>query len=255
MDPAAIQALDDQLTRSADVVFVAPRALLERKRALNANVHFSPHGVDFDLFARASDPSTEPAEGTRSLRHPIIGYFGTLGEFMDYDLLVYLARSRPQWTFLFVGYTAADVSALRECANVVLAGPQPYEDLGRWAKAFDVAIYAHKVNRQVKHSNPLKLREYLATGKPIVAVTTPETGCFAEFIYLADSREEFLATIDRALREDSPELRLKRMNSVRGSSWDARFQETVAVVDQLLTCPTVGRAVRLESPRRNSDST
>lgn len=234
MDAVAIQALDDHLTRCADVVFLAPRALLEAKRAMNPNTHFSPHGVDFDLFSQANDPSIEPAEGTRSLRHPIIGYFGSLGEFVDYELLVYLAKSRPQWTFLFVGYASSDLRGLRECPNVVLIGPKPYEELPRWAASFDVAIYAHKVDRQVKHSNPLKLREYLATGKPIVAVTTPETASFAEFVQLADNREEYLAAIERALTEDSPDLRLKRMTSVKGSSWDARFQETVTVVDQLL---------------------
>lgn len=234
MDPQAIQALDDQLTRAADVVFVAPAALVESKRAMNPNVHVSPHGVDFDLFAGASDPATEPAEEARGLRRPVIGYFGTIGEWMDFDLVKYLARSRPEWTFLLVGFTAADVSPLRECPNIVLPGPQPYEELPRWASMFDVAIYPPRVNRQVRHSNPLKLREYLATGKPVVAVTTPETSLFAKVVALADTREAFLSAIDRALKEDTAADVLRRLDSVRGSSWDARFRETVEVVDRLL---------------------
>jgi glycosyltransferase involved in cell wall biosynthesis len=236
MDPVAIQALDDRLTACADVVFVAPRALVDAKRALNPNTHFSPHGVDFDLFSSAGDPSTRPAGETLALRHPVIGYFGTVGEFLDYELLVYLARARPHWTFLFIGYAAANVGGLRECGNVVLAGPQPYEELPRWAKAFDVAIYPHKLDRQVKNANSLKLREYLATGKPVVAVRTPETLAFADFVYLADNRgEEYLQAIERALREDSPELRRKRMSSVEALTWDARFRETMQVIDQHLT--------------------
>ena len=234
MDVAAIQALDDHLTRVADVVFVAPRALVDAKRALNAHVYFSPHGVDFDLFAQAADPATQPAEETQALRHPIIGYFGSLAGYIDYDLLGYLAKSRPQWTFLFVGYVSSDVSRLRSCHNVVLAGPQAYETLPRWAKAFDVAICPYLVNRQVKNSNPLKLREYLATGKPVVSVAIPETAQFADCVYLAEDHEQYLAAIDRALTEDSAELRKRRMDSVAGASWDARFQETVAVVDRFL---------------------
>jgi glycosyltransferase involved in cell wall biosynthesis len=234
MDVAAIQALDDHLTRVADVVFVAPRALVEAKRALNAHVYFSPHGVDFDLFAQAADPATPPAEETRALRHPIVGYFGSLAQYIDYDLLVYLAKSRPQWTFLFVGYVSSDVSRLRACENVVLTGPRPYETLPRWAKAFDVAICPYLVNRQVKNSNPLKLREYLATGKPVVSVVIPETAQFADCVYLAETHEEYLAAIDRALAEDSPDLRARRMSAVAGASWDARFRETVAVVGGLL---------------------
>jgi len=234
MDPVAIQTLDDDLTRKADVVFVAPRALVEPKRKLNSNVHFSPHGVDFELFSQAGDPATEPAEEASGLRRPVIGYFGTVGEFMDFDLLAYLVESRPEWTFLFVGLIAADVSRLRRHANVIFAGPRPYETLPRWAAAFDVAIYAHQVNRQTKHSNPLKLREYLATGKPVVSVVTPETATFGDVVYLADNPVAYLAAIERALREDSPELRRCRMAAVEGTSWDARFAETIAVVEEML---------------------
>jgi glycosyltransferase involved in cell wall biosynthesis len=234
MDPVAIQTLDDNLTRQADVVFVAPRALLEPKRRLNPNVHFSPHGVDFEMFSQAGDAATELAEEALGLKHPVIGYFGTVGEFLDFDLLAYLAESRPEWTFLFVGLIAADVSRLRRYQNVVFAGPRPYETLPRWAKAFDIAIYPHQVNRQTRHSNPLKLREYLATGKPVVSVVTPETACFSEVVYLAENPETYLAAIERALREDNPELQRKRMAAVIGVSWDARFQETIAVVDEML---------------------
>ncbi len=234
MDRTAIQALDDDLTRRADVVFVAPRALVEPKRLLNPNVHFSPHGVDFELFSKAGDAATGLAEEARALKHPVIGYFGSIGEFVDFDLLAYLAESRPDWTFLFVGFASADVSRLKKYGNVVFVGPKPYESLPRWAKAFDVAIYPHQVNRQTRHSNPLKLREYLATGKPVVSVVTPETASFAEVVYLAENRETYLAAIERALREDTPELQSKRMNAVAGVSWNARFQETISVVEKLL---------------------
>jgi glycosyltransferase involved in cell wall biosynthesis len=234
MDPVAIQKLDDELTRKADVVFVAPRALVEAKRKLNPNVHFSPHGVDFEIFSQASDPATALAGELRGLAHPVIGYFGTVGEFVDFDLLAYLVEARPAWTFLFVGRIAADVSRFRYYRNIIFAGPKPYETLPQWAAAFDVGIYAHQVNRQTKHSNPLKLREYLATGKPVVSVVTPETANFADFVYLAEGPEAYLAAIERALREETPELRRKRMASVKGVSWDARFAETIAVVDGML---------------------
>jgi glycosyltransferase involved in cell wall biosynthesis len=136
---------------------------------------------------------------------------------------------------LFVGLIHADVSRLRRYPNVIFAGPKPYEMLPRWAAAFDVAIYAHQVNRQTKHSNPLKLREYLATGKPVVSVVTPETATFAEVVYLADNPEAYLAAIERALREETPDLRRKRMAAVTGVSWDARFEETIAVVNEMLS--------------------
>jgi len=235
MDQVAIQALDDDLTRRADIVFVAPAGLVEAKRPLNRDVRYSPHGVDFSLFSQASDPATELPAQAKAFRHPVIGYFGTIGEWMDFDLVTFLAQSRPDWTFLFVGFTAADVSALRKLPNVVLPGPQPYEELPRWAKAFDVAIYPQRVNRQIKHSNPLKIREYLATGKPVVSITTPETARLSDVLYLADTPEDYLAAIDRALAQEAPELRSRRMETMKPLSWDARFQETITAVAQVLS--------------------
>jgi glycosyltransferase involved in cell wall biosynthesis len=239
MDAAAIQAADDRLTARADVVFVASPALLEAKRALNRNVHHAPHGVDFELFAQASAPTFEAAPETRALARPVIGYFGVLGDWINYDLVTFLARARPQWTFLFVGFASADVGALRGLPNVVLAGAKPYEELPRWARAFDVAIYPNRLTRQTRHANPLKIREYLATGKPVVSITTPVTVQFAGLISLADNPEAYLAAIERALAEESDERRAARMNAVAGLSWDARFRETVAVIEERLAAGAV----------------
>ncbi len=122
----------------------------------------------------ASDPATEIAPGARDLAHPVIGYFGSLHEWIDLDLIEWLARARPAWTFMLVGHAAVDVAHLAALPNVRLAGAQPYESLPTWAKAFDAAIIPYRRTRQTENANPLKLREYLATGKPVVSVRNPE---------------------------------------------------------------------------------
>ena len=86
--------------------------------------------------------------------------------------------------------------------NVMFAGPQPYESLPEWAKAFDVAIIPYRLTHQVLHANPLKLREYLATGKPVVTVSTPAIRQFAGYVHVAESQEQFLNGIERALAEE-----------------------------------------------------
>lgn len=234
VDRKTIQPIDDHLTRVADVVFVCPPKLLEAKRALNPNSHYWPHGVDAEMFSKASDPSVEPAEPLRGIQHPVIGYFGNVGEWLDYDLLEKLAQARPNWTFLFIGYTAADVSALKALPNVIFAGPKPYEQLPLWARAFDVAMVPFQLTPRVTNANLLKLREYLACGKPVVTVRVPESDRFADVIYVADGYTEFLHAMETALSEDSPERIRARQQAVSGLSWDARFQETVAMVEQLL---------------------
>jgi glycosyltransferase involved in cell wall biosynthesis len=237
VDTTLIAARDDELTRRADLVFVAPPSLVEAKRAINPNVRFSPHGVDVALFAKAMDPATEIPAAARDLKHPVVGYFGSIHEWIDIELIEWLARQRPQWTFLLVGHAAINVSNLRALPNVVLAGAQPYAQLPAWAKAFDVAIVPYRLNRQVENANPLKLREYLATGKPVVSVSNAEINKFARWVRIAEGRDAYLAALDQALREDSPEAMAERVASVAGQSWDARVVEVLREVDAALARP------------------
>lgn len=230
VDPELIGQRDLALSRQADLLFVAPPALLEAKRALNPNTVYAPHGVDVALFGRAADPATPIATGAAGLAHPVVGYIGSLHEWIDLELMAWLARARPAWTFLCVGHAATDVSALAALPNVRLAGPQPYGELPGWARAFDVAIIPYRLNRQVANANPLKLREYLATGKPVVSVRNPEIEKFARWVRIADGREAFLAALDAALASDTPAAAAERMAAVAGQTWDRRVEEVLARV-------------------------
>ena len=224
VDAARISACDVELTRRVDHVFVAPPALLERKQAANPATSFSPHGVDVELFAQAQAMSTPVPEVAASLARPVIGYFGLIAAWTDVELIEWLARARPQWSFLLVGHASVDVSVLAGLRNVNLVGPQPYESLPGWAKVFDVAIIPYRLNQQVRNANPLKLREYLATGKPVVSVATPEVDRFSDLVRVAVGRHGFLEAIESALSEGDVELRHKRMAAVRTMSWEHRAQ-------------------------------
>ncbi|WP_243049119.1 glycosyltransferase [Dyella sp. RRB7] len=230
VDASVIAARDLELSRRADLLFVAPPALLAAKQAINANTRYSPHGVDAGLFARAMDPATVVPAPARDLTGPVVGYFGSIHEWIDVELIEWLARERPQWTFLLVGHAAIKLPGLSALANVRLVGAQPYAELPAWAKAFDVAIIPYRRNRQVEHANPLKLREYLATGKPVVAVSNPEIAKFAHWVRIAEGREAFLAEIENALSEDSPAAAAARMAAVAEQTWDRRVAEVLAEV-------------------------
>jgi len=235
VDADAVSAMDAHLLHSADQVFVASGLLLESKRQANASALHAPHGVDVDLFRQASDPRLAAAEQTIGLPRPIIGFYGLIEAWIDLDLIASLARQRPQWTFLLIGRLAVDAGPLRDLPNVVFTGPQPYETLPRWAKAFDVAIIPYRPTRQVVNSNPLKLREYLATGKPIVAVSAPEIDRFAAHVRIATTPQQFLEQIEAALTGDTPARQEARMQCVASQSWDTRIDEVVRIVEQRLT--------------------
>ena len=115
-----------------------------------------------------------------------------------------------------------------------LVGAQPYRELPRWAKAFDVAIIPYRHNRQVANANPLKVREYLATGKPVVSVSQPEIDKFARWVEIAPDREGFLHALDRALQNDSPAAADARVAAVAGQTWDNRVDEVLREVSSAL---------------------
>ena len=230
VDRVEIARLDAALSGAADQIFAASTTLLERKRRLHPAPVFSPHGVDFDHFQKAAAPATPVPEAARNLRHPVIGFFGSIGGWVDVDLLLDLARSKPEWTLLMIGLVSADVRELRNCPNVVFAGAQPYESLPEWAKAFDVAILPYRLNQGSINANPLKLREYLATGKPVVAVSTPEVDRFAHCVGIAHTRDEFLRKVEDALMHDSKAQKQARISEVMGCTWEARAAEVLKVV-------------------------
>jgi glycosyltransferase involved in cell wall biosynthesis len=230
VDVAAITARDIDLSCIADVVFVAPPALVETKRALNPNTHYAPHGVDAALFARAQDPDTPVPDAARALPRPIVGFFGSIHEWIDIELIAWLAQQRPQWNFLLVGHAAIDVSTLHALPNVHLVGPQPYATLPDWARCFDATMIPYRLNRQVANANPLKLREYLATGKPIVSVSNPEIQKFAHLVTIAANREQFLAGLDHCLAGEAPGEASRRMAAVADQTWDRRVEDVLRIV-------------------------
>jgi glycosyltransferase involved in cell wall biosynthesis len=232
MDAKRIQRLDDTLSRRADVVFVSSQSLQDRKRELNSRVEYSPHGVDFDLFRQAQDSATCIAEAARDLPHPIIGYFGSIAHHTDLELIAYLARERPLWTFLLIGMASANTRELKSLPNVHLPGGQPYETLPRWAKAFDVTLIPYRP-WFAQHSSSLKVREYLACGKPVVTVSTPEIENYRSVVSIASTHEEFLTAIELALKTDSAEARRARQDVVRDSSWEACAARSRTYVEKL----------------------
>jgi len=245
VDSVAITKMDEELTRRADQVFVSSATLLEKKRELNPHVEHAPHGVDVQMFQQASDPDFKEAEAVRGLSRPVIGFFGLIEAWIDLDLIAFLARSRPAWTFLMIGRLAVDPGELGTLPNVTFTGPQPYEMLPRWAKAFDVAIIPYRLTYQVLNAAPLKLREYLATGKPVVAVSTPDIDQFADCVRIARDQETFLNEIEGALRGDSTEAQRKRLAAVGDMSWDARAEKVFQIVEKraadAITTPNVAR--------------
>ncbi len=227
-----VRAMDDETTRRADLVFIASGTLLEEKLRLNANTIVSPHGVDVEHFGRAQDERLAIPSDTADLPGPVVGFFGLIERRIDLELVDYLARERPHWTFLLIGRVALPEQQIPHRDNIRFIGKRPYESLPAYGKQFDAAIIPYRQTKFNYHANPLKLREYLAMGKPVVTVGTPEIDKYKDVVQIAHSHQDFLAKLDDVLSQPSSLAEIQRlMDSVRAESWDARLNAVLETVE------------------------
>jgi glycosyltransferase involved in cell wall biosynthesis len=235
VEVTAIQKMDEELTSGADVVFVAAETLLESKRQLNLSTRVSPHGVDFDHFRQAQQAGLACPDDVVHLARPVVGFFGLIERWIDLDLIDYLAEKRPQWNFVLIGRVAVPESEVPRRPNIHFLGARPYASLPAYGSIFDAAIIPYRLTQQVIHANPIKLREYLAMGKPVVSVSTPEIDKYADVVAISRTREEFLMNLDDAVSgPSSPAAIRQRMRRVEGLSWDARLGKVWEIVSDRL---------------------
>lgn len=233
LDGARLLAEEEQLCRRADVVFTTARTLLERRRALNPQTHLALHGVDHQHFAAALAPETEvPAELAGAPR-PILGFFGWIHDWIDLDLIAYLAERRPAWTIALIGKASVDLSRLRRYPNVRILGRRPYAVLPAYCKAFSVGLLPFVVNELTRSVNPIKLREYLSAGLPVVSTDLPETRDYQEICHITQSAEEFLSACEQALDTDTAALRLSRSRAMANETWEARVHQLGRIVNEV----------------------
>lgn len=217
------------LAERSDLLLCASRKLHDRARELYAKGEYLDHGVDFDLFA-AQPNGNPPAELAGAVR-PIVGFFGNIdGNTVDRSLLDAAITARPQYTFALVGPMAADFRMLRRHANVIALPQQPYRDIPRFGACFDVCLMPWLQNEWIEHCNPVKLKEYLALGKPVVSTPYPELSASGAPCYVARGPHQFAAAIDTAIAEDNSSLQAARRGWAARHTWDAKFSRVLELL-------------------------
>lgn len=250
-----LRASDNRLTASVDLVFATSRAQCERRRAINPHTYFIPNGVDFDLFNQALSPDLRLPDDIAALPPPIIGFAGWLGHHIDVELLCEIAAGYPDCSVALVGPDALpDTPArqrLRSLPNVFFLGEKPREELPRYLRAFDVALMPWAVHRgHVRFAYPLKLHEYLAAGRSIVAVALPELQPYGHVLRIAETHQGFVEHIRAALHDHSPASVEARLAVARENTWDGRVAEMYRLLQHHLAASRrgVGRSERASRP-------
>ncbi|WP_207432141.1 glycosyltransferase [Sabulibacter ruber] len=224
-------SLEPKLMQKSDAVVCNSFDFTKRAKKYNANSFYIGNGFNVEQYLlREANPMPKDLAG---IPGPIIGYVGALITLrLDLQLMIQLAKQKPSWSFVFIGKEDDDFknSELHHLPNVYFLGIKHTNEVPAYLEYFDVCINPQILNDITRGNFPLKIVEYLAMGKPVVATSTNTMReVFSSYTYLAESPEEFIAQTERALSEDSEVEQKKRKEYAQGFSWEK-------VTSTLLTC-------------------
>jgi GT2 family glycosyltransferase/glycosyltransferase involved in cell wall biosynthesis len=216
---------EGRLVDKCNLLVVTANRLSEKWHKYGRPTVIARNAVDFDFYQERCQPNNMLA----AIPHPIIGYFGAIADWFDLDLMIEVARRRPDYTFVLLGGVfEVDVTELRGLPNVQVLGQQPYETMPQYLYHFDACIIPFKINSTTQATDPVKVYEYLSCGKPVVSVDLPELHSFSELLYIARDRNQFVEQLDRAVAEDDPAIRERRREFAAENTWRKRYQAIVA---------------------------
>ncbi len=250
----ALRRHEEELVRAADIVFTTAPRLAETRGRWNANTHYLPNVADFAHFSRALDPGLRTPADLVRIPGPRIGFIGAISGYkQDFELLRHVAETRPDWSIVLIGQVGegdpwTDMSRLAGLPNLHLLGPRPYDELPAYLHGIDVAILPCARNAYTDSMFPMKFFEYLAAGRPVVAVDLPALREHAGVARLTDSPEAFVGAIEAALRGDCAPLE-ERQRVARSHTWDARMArmlDLLAASDGHSQTPAAAAGTRAE---------
>jgi glycosyltransferase involved in cell wall biosynthesis len=197
----SIEKREASLISRVDQVFIHSPALLEKKGKLNPQTTFVPNGVDYRAYAT---PRGEPPD-LKPIPHPRMGYVGIIKQQLDLPLLAALAENHRQWSFVLVGpqgrdgQLAASIQRLSQMPNVYFLGGKPVDVLPAYVQHMDVCMLCYEVNEYTRFIYPLKLHEYLASGRPVVGSPISSLQEFAHTIRLAQTLDDWSTALSDML--------------------------------------------------------
>lgn len=207
---------EDRLLESADLVITTAQRLSDLIAEKRENIIIR-NGGEVDYFAKV------PEICLLEKKRPIVGYYGAIAEWFDVELLIESANKHPQWDFVIIGNVTCDISKAKKLSNINFLGEVPYDELTSYLKEFDVCLIPFKLIELTLCTNPVKVYEYLAAGKPVVCTAMPEVKIIDDVVHVANSKEDFVNMIAIAMEESKDvELAEKRKAWALNHDWASR---------------------------------
>ncbi len=235
-DPALIRRLHERALDAADLILYSGRKLFrEAERGLERS-HFLEQGVDFGHWSQIGNGALAPAQAIEKIPRPRLGYFGAIEPWlMDQELLRRASLEHPAWHWVFIGNRSRGLE-IKNLPNVHFLPPVSYEELPRYAAGFDVCVLPWEASLTfTSYGSAIKVREYMATGKPVVIAPLPEYEHMSGVLRIARGRDDFLRLIQEALHENGDKAAARaRQSAVSPGTWDARVEWVSGLIEEAL---------------------
>jgi len=242
--PSNIAETEENLIKRSSVIFASSRRLAERIAKTNVNCFYLPNAVDFQHFFSARRIRHRPRD-IESLANPIIGFIGAICDWIDIDLICELAEAHPNYSILLVGPVTFGQTELDRHANIVMVGTKNYETLPQYLSFMTVCLIPFKINKLTLASNPIKLYEYLAAGKPVVSTDLPEIESNAsDIVLIGKDHKDFIQKVEAAVEataRDEESAIARRTEFARANSWGERVQSMERLFKKLAHNNTINR--------------
>jgi glycosyltransferase involved in cell wall biosynthesis len=221
-----IRSLHERMLERADLVLYSGRKLFEEATAHLGKSRMLEQAVDFEHFASTTGRAHVVPADIAAVPRPCLGYFGQIDAWLvDQQLIRQVAAERPDWHWVFIGLKTRELQ-VDSLPNVHYLGPKPYAELPAYASHFDVCVLPWVTDNEfVSYGSAIKVREYLATGKPVVITPLYEYEPLDGILRIARSPAQFLELVEAALADRDEAARRARQEAVRDQTWDVRAEQ------------------------------
>jgi len=219
-----------KLLKTADLVIITSETMKKKVSKYNKDIMLLENACDYEHFVKSRKPQKRPDDLPNDNR-PIIGYYGAIWDWFDTDLLLYLAKQRPEYNFVLLGtILPKNQKLISDVNNIWYLGEKNYNDLPVYLHFFNTAIIPFLLNELTKYVHPVKIFEYLCAGKPVVSVKLNDIENYP-YVFIGETKEDFLNKIDNTLKIEIDLNRIDRF--LLNNTWDLRFKKLIEQINKL----------------------